>query len=269
MDRAPLPIGMRARCHRASPRSACAGGRWRIRSNSHLDFGPIPQMSSFRRAGVLRSVAMLVLAGFLVTGCATQGATSNSAIDRANQNFAATVATGTVAGAAVGAIVGAIFGGKNGALLGAAAGGALGTGAGYLVASNNASQAAEEDTLEGQIKSAEQRASDANAAAAEARQVAARAQAESQALLAAYRTGGANTAEYRRRIGETQQTAKSIQQLLANLQTEETRLRQQIAAAGTGGAPLQASLVSIESSRRDLQASLDRITTATSQVPQS
>jgi chromosome segregation ATPase len=211
-------------------------------------------------------VLVLVLA---VTGCATPGPAGGSAIDRANANFVPTVATGTVVGAGLGAIAGALLGGRNGAAFGALAGGALGTGAGFLVAHNNQAQAQNETTLEGQIAAAQLRVNEANEAAAEARQAADQAQAQSRALMNQYRAGKISATEYQTQLSSSASTGKSIQQLLGKMQTEETRLRQQIAAAGTNAGPLQQSLGQLEASRRSLQGSLNEITAATSAVPQA
>ena len=223
-------------------------------------------LSRARRIPAPACVLALVLA---VTGCATPGPTGGSAIDRANANFVPTVATGTVVGAGLGALAGALLGGRNGAAFGALAGGALGTGAGFLVAKNNQSQAENETSLEGQIAAANLRVNEANEAAAEARRAADQAQAQSRALISQYRAGKISAAEYQSQLSSSTNTGKSIQQLLGKMQTEETRLRQQIAAAGTNAGPLQQSLGSIEDSRRSLQGSLSDITAATSAVPQA
>jgi hypothetical protein len=221
-----------------------------------------------------RSLALVVAVALLVTGCAAPGAapaTGGSALDRANANFGSTVATGAVAGAALGAVAGALLGGRNrlaGAAIGAAAGGALGTGAGYLVARNNSNQAGTEDTLQQKIAAARQDADYASAAAAEARQRAAEARAASARLAQQYRAGQITAAQYRDQMQASSTEAQKMQKLIGNIDNKTAELRQQAASAGPGGTALRASATSLDSSKRDLQRSLNEITAATSAVPQ-
>jgi hypothetical protein len=222
-----------------------------------------------------RWMAGAMIVSLMLTSCAAPGnspASGGSALERANANFGTTVATGAVAGAALGAVAGALLGGHNraaGAAMGAVAGGALGTGAGYMVARNNSAQAATEDTLSAQIQAAQQRAGDANAAAAYARHAADEARAQAAALGAQYRAGQISATDYRAKLSSSTQTSQQIQTLLGHLQTEEATLRQQIAAAGPNSGPLRAVLNDVETSQRSLQDSLSDITAATSAVPQS
>ncbi len=67
------------------------------------------------------SIAAMVAATLLMTGCTTMNNTGKGAL------------IGTGAGTAVGAGIGALIGGKNGALVGAAAGAAVGAGTGAVI----------------------------------------------------------------------------------------------------------------------------------------
>lgn len=216
-----------------------------------------------------RSAGYLIVLSAAVAGCAQQAPTSGSAIDRANANFTQTVATGAVTGAAAGALAGGLLGGGRGAAIGAVAGGAIGTGAGYAVARNNQSQAQTEDTLNGQIDTAQQRATDAAAAATEAHEVAVQAQAQSRSLLTKYRAGQISAAEYQRQLSSSTEKARSIQKLLGNLDAEQNTLRQQIAAAGPNSALLRQASGQIQGSHDSIQKSFEEITAATRAVPQA
>lgn len=228
-----------------------------------------------RRFHGASGIAGVMSVSLMLTSCAAPGnssATGGSALERANSNFSSTVLTGAATGAVLGGVGGALLGGHNragGAAMGALAGGALGTGAGYMVARNNSAQATTEDTLNTQIKAAQQRAADANAAATEARQQADKARAEAAALRAQYRAGQISAADYRVKLSSSIQTSQQIQTLLGHLQNEEATLTQQIATAGPNSGPLRASLTDVETSRRSLQTSLNDITDATSAMPQS
>ena len=218
-----------------------------------------------------RAIACLLALSIAVSGCAAQSSApmGGSAVERANANFAQTVAVGALAGAAAGALLGGIFGGGRGAGIGALAGGAAGTGAGYLVAQHNVGQAQTEDTLEGQIAAADQRAQLADAAATEARQAADQARTQSRKLMAQYRAGQISAAQYRQQLASQTQYAQSVRQLIGNMENQEARLRQQIAAAGPNSTQLRDDLVRIQASRRSLQGSLTEITAATSAAPQA
>jgi hypothetical protein len=222
---------------------------------------------SHRRAG-----ACMIALALAVTGCATQAPTGGSAVDRANANFGATVATGAVTGAAIGGIAGALLGGRNpaaGAAVGALAGGAIGGGAGYMIARNNSGQAQTEDTMNGQIAAAQKATDDAKAAAVDARKQADEAVAQSHVLQAQYHAGTISAAQYHQKLATSTAQAQAIQTLLGNMQKHESELRTQIAAAGTNAGPLRKSLSDDETSRLSLQASLTDITSAASAIPQS
>lgn len=218
-----------------------------------------------------RVLACALAVSVTLTGCAQQQLGPNAtAVERANANFTQTVATGAVAGALAGAALGAIFGrNAQSAAIGAGAGAALGTGAGYLVARNNEQQAATEDTLQGQIQSAQIRAQAANDAAAEARRAADQARAQSRTLAAQYKAGQISASQYRSQLAESQRYGQQVQTLLGNMDRQEASLRQQIAAAGTDAGPLRQSLAQIQASHRSLQNSYNEINAATAAVPQA
>lgn len=66
-----------------------------------------------------KSVAMAILTGFIISGCANMTATQRG------------TGQGALIGAGTGAVMGALAGGGTGAAIGASAGAALGAGAGY------------------------------------------------------------------------------------------------------------------------------------------
>jgi hypothetical protein len=234
---------------------------------------PLCRMRQFLHSAFgVRGPAVALALSLILAGCATQPPTGGSALDRANANFGNTVATGAVTGALAGAALGALLGGNNrasAAMIGAAAGGALGTGAGVMVAKYNQSQAATEDTLTGQINEAQDRVNLAEAAAAQARQDADQAKAESAVLLTQYRAGKITAAQYQQQISASTKDTKALQQLLHNMNVQEATLQNQIAVAGPNSGPLRQSLSQMEASRLSLQGSLNDITAATAAVPQS
>jgi hypothetical protein len=221
----------------------------------------------------MRSVAMILAGGLLLSACATVNASGpmtpeQQQLHDSNRRFVTTTVEGVAIGAVGGALIGLLAGGTRGAIIGAGAGAVVGGVGGYLVAQNNYAQTRNEQTYRAAIADAQTQTVAFQRDAALSESIAAQAEREAAQLNAQYRAHSITADQYRAKLAGYRTTLDDIDAKNVAARKELAALQQSAAVTpGSDGAPLRAAAQSIGRDDRRISAAKERLRRVVLQEP--
>lgn len=200
-----------------------------------------------------KSILLVIVAGAILSGCATNQAGGTSDRQR-------TIGEGAVVGAVLGGLLGAAVSGHDkgkGALIGAAAGGLIGAGIGSSVADRKAQYAREEDFLVAEIERNEEFIAEADAQNDELYQEIVRLDRESVRLAREYQAGRATRnalatqkASLEKQLAKAKQINQLAQTQLADAKQVHQDVRQQRGPQDKYTRQLETNVTKLERTRQ-------------------